>query len=69
MWVLTQEIDGPAVTRVTYGEVPEGYTSQQGPLPLHPGCYQAYATTGGRVEFHVLEDKSVQEVASNVRWN
>src|SRR3712207_3032549 len=39
MWVLTQQVDEPAVTRVTYGEVPAGYTSQQGPLPLNPGCY------------------------------
>lgn len=68
MWVLSLSDDVPALERVHYGETPVGYTSDQGPLPLDPGCYQASATTGGLVEFHVLEDRSIREVEPQIRW-
>lgn len=67
MWVLSLRDDVPAVRQVVYGETPPGYVSDQGPLPLVPGCYQAAATTGGLVEFHVLEDGSIREVEERVR--
>lgn len=69
MWVLSQAQTGPAVQRVIYGETPSGYVSGQGPRALSPGCYQATATTGGIVEFHVLPDRTIREVEPVVRWD
>lgn len=68
MWVLSLRDDVPAVQKVVYGETPPGYVSDEGPLPLVPGCYQAAATTGGLVEFHVLKDGGIREVKPRVRW-
>ncbi len=68
MWVLSQDEHGPAIQRVTYGEAPPGYRSEQGPRPIVPGCYQAVATTGGLVEFNVLADKTIEEVEPRIRW-
>ena len=53
VWVLSQVVEGPPPTAVVYAQVPVGYVSDQGPEPLSPGCYEAYATTGGQVRFFV----------------
>ncbi len=47
-WTTARGVEAPRdwPTRVTYGVVPAGFDSLQGPEPLRPGCYTAAISTG-----------------------
>jgi hypothetical protein len=71
-WQLVQNGEPRAISRLTYGQVPDGYVatralSTERPRtavadPLGPGCYVAVMSGSGRVEFTVAADGSVLEV-------
>jgi len=44
---------------ITYGDVPKGYTTSVGPLPLSPGCYRVFLTGGPSARFQVERDGRV----------
>lgn len=62
-WVLSRASDvNPPPTRVTYGQTPLGFRSEQGPRPLAVGCYDVAVSGTGRERFQVRTDGAVVEV-------
>ena len=58
-WVLSPAGETREVGAVTYGEVPPGYKSDQGPAPLATGCYRVHSLNGGTAEFTVTASRQV----------
>ncbi len=48
-------------TRLVYGETPPGFVSDEGPLPLTPGCYKVAISGTGTTEFEIDPDGKVTE--------
>jgi hypothetical protein len=68
-WLLAENGVAPAyVNRVRYGVTPLGYRSEQGPVPLQPGCYRA-STRGSHVEFLVRSDGTIAADNSSNKSN
>ncbi len=41
VWFLTRRKDGQGPTSLTYGETPDGFRTEEGPIPLEPNqCYE-----------------------------
>ncbi len=52
-------------TRVTYGVVPLGFTSDREPETLGPGCYEAAIVGTGVVKFVIDTSGAIHELPSN----
>jgi hypothetical protein len=60
-WVIGPKVGTARFSRVEYGSAPHGFVTEQGPIPLAPGCYRVIVSGTGRAEFQVSSDGSVSE--------
>jgi len=51
---------------MSYGAVPEGFSSQVGPEPLGAGCYEASVSGTGFVAFVIEASGTVRELETGV---
>jgi hypothetical protein len=68
-WALSHEPTTSRVTwpnRITYGATPPGFHPDQGPQPLHPGCYRATILGTGRTQFVVRPGGEIASVTFGV---
>lgn len=63
-WVVGPVGGTAPITALVYGEVPSGFISDQGPMPLRPGCYRVGGSGTGSTSFdidstgHVTENRT-----------
>lgn len=60
-WVVGPVGGTNDVTQIRYGETPPGFSSDQGPLPLTPGCYKVDVSGTGKTAFVVDSSGKVIE--------
>ncbi len=53
MWTIAADGTRLLPSRITYGRAVAGFTTQAGPLPLKPGCYDVFASGTRSVRFDV----------------
>jgi hypothetical protein len=60
-WVVGPTGGTADVREIKYGETPAGFTSDQGPQPLKPGCYRVDVSGTGKTQFIVEPSGQVRE--------
>jgi hypothetical protein len=53
MWTIAADGSRLLPSRITYGRTVAGFTTQAGPFPLKPGCYDVFASGTRSVRFDV----------------
>ena len=64
LWEVRRSGSDPVPTRISYGTVPPGFSTDVPPRPLEPACYEALMSgqgVGHEVEFIVNQDGSIVE--------
>jgi hypothetical protein len=61
MWTLYAVDRAPEVSRVRYGEIPQGFRSAVGPRALGPGCYTVHVSGTGSARFSVAGDGRIAD--------
>jgi hypothetical protein len=61
IWAVSSQPGSAIPTRILYGEAPPGWETDQGPVALTPGCYDASTPGTGHVRFDVDSAGGVTE--------
>jgi hypothetical protein len=67
MWIISRGTGARAVSKIMYGRVPPGYEENAPAAPLTPGCYRAYTSGTGQIEFETDATGSIKELPRDPR--